>query len=82
MEYIITTTDKKTLTFSTDVPYIEAVLHFLDLKDLVPTKITLDGKEIDLQATYNLKQYKKNYLKIMNNPALKRSTLTHINTLK
>jgi hypothetical protein len=82
MKYIIKTTDKQTLNYSTTVPYIEAVLHFLDLKHLVPLSIHLDGKEIDLQTTYNLNQYKKNYLNIMQNPTLRRSTLTHINTLE
>jgi hypothetical protein len=79
-------TPSKSLAFSTESPYVEAVLYFMENVGLVPKDCTVKYNDITIDPTsndYNLKHYRKNYLKIMNNPNRYRSSkLFHINDLK
>lgn len=83
-DYTIVTPDK-TINFSTELPYVEAVLFYIDKIGLGPD-CTITHNNITINPTskdYNLKHYRKNYLKIMNNQARYKSTkLFHIDNLK
>ena len=83
--YTIQTPDK-TFHYSTQLPYVEAVLYYIKILGLSPKQCTIYYNDIQINPSskdYNLNHYKKNYLKIMGKQTTYKSIkLFHVDNLK